>query len=240
MGKSIIIIILFLLLFKFSFSQNGSGIIKYDVSLNFTIQDIEKEEKKQNKRLTTMRELISNARSCEVVLTYSSTYAYSSITKRMKLREKNNKLDIVYSRAGREKTFFTELITKSSTVQECKLLEECFLIEQPVLKWELTQETKLVGGYICYKAINTSSKNKKKKPVAWYTPQIPASYGPKHYFGLPGLILELEETAVVFKVKEIILNPKEEVKVIVKEGTKITQEEYNKKLKKAFTQFYEN
>lgn len=222
------------------FSQNGSGIIKYDVSLNFTTKDIEKEEKKQNKRLATMRELISNARSCEVVLTYSSTYAYSSITKRMKLREKNNKLDIVYSRAGREKTFFTELITKSSTVQECKLLEECFLIEQPDLKWELTQETKLVGGYICYKAINISSKNMKKKPVAWYTPQIPASFGPKHYFGLPGLILELEETAVVFKVREIILNPKEEVKVIVKEGTKITQEEYNKKLKKAFTQFYEN
>ncbi len=238
MGKSTIII-LFLLLFKFSFSQNGSGIIKYDVSLNFTIQDIEKEEKKKNKRLRTMRELISNSINSEVVLTYTSTYAYSSVTKRMKIREKNSGLDIVYSRAGREKMFFTELITKSSTVQECKLLEKCFLIEQPPLEWELTQETKIIGGYLCYKAINTSSKNKKKKPVAWYTPQISASFGPKHYFGLPGLILELEESAVVFKAKEILLNPKQKVEIKSSRGVKITKSEYNKKLRKSYSDFYQ-
>jgi len=102
------------------------------------------------------------------------------------------------------------------------------------------KQTKIIGGYVCYKAINSNSKNKKQKPVAWYTPQISASFGPKEYFGLPGLVLELEEAAVVFKAIEIILNPKEKIKIEIMEGIKITKEEYNKKLQKSYSEIYQN
>ena len=231
---------LIFILFTFSIKcQTFSGKVTYEVKLTFTKENLKQMELNNNKATNTMRKVLQNSTDTNVLLKFTSNQSHYEVIKKLEINDRKP-LNMTYSIAGGSKQYITDLIVNKNTMKECELLEECFLIEQPVLKWELTQETKLVGGYICYKAINISSKNKKKKPVAWYTPQIPASFGPKHYFGLPGLILELEETAVVFKVKEIILNPKEEVKVIVKEGTKISQEEYNKKLKKAFTQFYEN
>jgi GLPGLI family protein len=147
---------------------------------------------------------------------------------------------MTYAIAGSGKVYYIDLITKKNYMQECDLLEKCYLIEQPKLEWQLTQQTKIIGGYVCYKAINSNSKNKKQKPVAWYTPQISASFGPKEYFGLPGLILELEEAAVVFKAKEIVLNPKENIEIEKMLGTIITKEEYNKKLQKSYSNIYTN
>ncbi|MCG1035146.1 GLPGLI family protein [Polaribacter sp. DS7-9] len=70
------------------------------------------------------------------------------------------------------------------------------------------------------------------KPVVWFTPIIPVSFGPKQYFGLPGLILELEEAAVIFKAKEITLNPKDKIVFDTIKGIKITKE--------AYSEFYKN
>lgn len=238
--KKYILALLFLTFNYNLFAQNNSGIIKYKVKLNYTLEDIENDERKQGKRLETMRELISKTRDAEVILKFTAFHGYSSVSKRMQIKERNNGLDLVYSRAGREKIFYTNLITQSILIQECKLLEQCFLISQPKLKWKLTQETKLIGGYLCYKAINVSSKNTKKKPIAWYSPKIPASFGPKHYFGLPGLILELEETAVVFQAIKITLNPKDKVEIIPQKGIHISNENYQKKLRKGYSNFFEN
>ncbi|WP_397444705.1 GLPGLI family protein [Polaribacter sp. R77954] len=238
--KKTTITILLLVFYSSLFSQNGSGIVKYSVKLNFTLEDIEKEEKEKGKRLETMRELIAKTKDTEAILKFTSTNGYSSVSKRMQIKERNNGLDLVYSRAGSEKIFYTDLIMQTNTIQECKIFEKCYLIIQPKLEWKLTQESKLIGGYLCYKAINTSSKNTKQKPIAWYAPQIPASFGPKHYFGLPGLILELEETAIIFKVKNITLNPKNEVEIIPKKGTKISEENYKAKQRREFSQFFEN
>ncbi|SHM91179.1 GLPGLI family protein [Polaribacter sp. KT 15] len=220
------------------FSQNNSGIVKYEVTLNFTLEDIVAEEKKQKKELKTMRKIISESKKSEVVLKFEATQAISSVSKRMKVNEEKNGTDFVYSRAGRDKKFVTNIIVKSNHMQECKVLEKCYLIQQPKLDWKLTQETKIIGGYLCYKAINISSNNKKKKPIAWYTPNISASFGPKQYFGLPGLILELEEAAVIFKAKEITLNPKNKIVFEIIDGIKITKEAYNKKVKASYSGFY--
>ncbi|MGJ8761309.1 MAG: GLPGLI family protein [Polaribacter sp.] len=220
------------------YSQNNSGIVKYEVSLNFTLEDIVTEEKKQKKELRTMRKIISESKNSEVVLKFESTKSFSSVSKRMKINEEKTGTDFVYSRAGRDKKFITNLITNSNEMQECKVLEKCYLIQQPSLEWQLTQETKLIGSYLCYKAINISSKNKKKKPIAWYTTTISASFGPKQYFGLPGLILELEEAAVIFKAKEITLNPKDKIVFDTLKGIKINKEAYNKKVKEAYSDFY--
>lgn len=233
------IIIIFLLSLNV-YSQSNSGIVKYQVSLNFTLENIVIEEKKQKKELKTMRKIISESKNSEVVLKFESTKSFSSVFKRMKINEEKNGTDFVYSRAGRDKKFITNLITNSNEMQECKVLEKCYLIQQPKLEWKLTQETKIIGGYLCYKAINISSKNKKKKPIAWFTPSISASFGPKQYFGLPGLILELEEAAVVFKAKEVTLNPKDKIVFETVEGIKITKEAYNKKVKEAYSEFYKN
>ncbi|WP_394746764.1 GLPGLI family protein [Spongiimicrobium salis] len=48
---------------------------------------------------------------------------------------------------------------------------------------------------------------------AWYTPQIPVGHGPGEYWGLPGLILEVDAGNTKMLCSEIILNPKKKIKI---------------------------
>ena len=68
--------------------------------------------------------------------------------------------------------------------------------------------------------------------TAWYTPQIPVNQGPGEYWGLPGLILEVNADRTTILCSKIILNPleKEEIKIPSK-GKEISREEYNKTIK---------
>ena len=101
-------------------------------------------------------------------------------------------------------------------------------------KWTLTQDSKTIGGYLCYKATSTlvikNSVGTFYKPViAWYAPKLPVPYGPKGYGGLPGLILQLTEGDFTFYVSKLTLNPKK--KVVIKKpvkGKKITHKEFDK------------
>jgi GLPGLI family protein len=132
-------------------------------------------------------------------------------------------------------------------------------MEQP--KWELGTETKKIGQYTCYKATmvkvdksvdfgkifgrrgrnqkKDSTKTKDKKEdvkilnvTAWYTPQIPVSSGPQSYWGLPGLILELNADRTTMLCTEIVLNPSETVEIETPtKGEKVTRDEYNKIIK---------
>jgi GLPGLI family protein len=44
--------------------------------------------------------------------------------------------------------------------------------------------------------------------TAWYT-EIPVNQGPENYWGLPGLILEINDGKTVILCSKIVLNPKE-------------------------------
>jgi len=60
------------------------------------------------------------------------------------------------------------------------------------LKWEITKAitNRKMGTYT-------------EKIEAWFAPELPFSFGPLGYNGLPGLILEMNRDKVVFKFKEI-------------------------------------
>ncbi len=73
--------------------------------------------------------------------------------------------------------------------------------------------------------------------TAWYTPQIPVSNGPEEFWGLPGLILEINQDKTTVLCTEIVLNPAEKVAIKApKKGEKVTREEYNKIVKKKVTE----
>jgi GLPGLI family protein len=124
--------------------------------------------------------------------------------------------------------------------------------------WKLGSETKKIGNYICYKATyvkednafsfssfgrggrgnNPENKDRKEKEeekptmiivTAWYTPQVPVSQGPGEFWGLPGLILEVNSGRTTVLCTEITMNPKEKVVLkMPKKGKKVTREEYTK------------
>ena len=63
--------------------------------------------------------------------------------------------------------------------------------EFPELDWNILDETKEIGGYTCQKASTTF---KGRTYEAWFTTEIPMSFGPWKLQGLPGLILAASDT----------------------------------------------
>ncbi|MGZ0015310.1 GLPGLI family protein [Yeosuana sp. AK3] len=64
--------------------------------------------------------------------------------------------------------------------------------------------------------------------TAWYTPQISVSQGPGEYWGLPGLILEVNADRTTILCSKIVLNPSE--KDLIKapsKGKNVTKTEYD-------------
>ena len=152
-----------------------------------------------------------------------------------------------------------------------------FLIKDslPNYAWKMESETRLIGGYTCFKAtavrpvsqadfrnfrpkkeeiksdaVKTEGEAKKTnfmdgfelpKEVtitAWYTPEIPINQGPENYWGLPGLILEVNDGKTVVLCSKIVLNSKE--KVEIKEPTNgkvISQKEYDDTVVKKMEEF---
>jgi GLPGLI family protein len=74
--------------------------------------------------------------------------------------------------------------------------------------WEITGETKTINGYTCYKAnyLKKQIQLDKEfiyKAVAWFCPEIPMSFGPAEYSGLPGLIFHLQSNEFSFILKSL-------------------------------------
>jgi len=127
-----------------------------------------------------------------------------------------------------------------------------FLIKDslPVYEWKFEDETKMIGENLCFKATTQKEvpnmrmrgpgsrgnqeandslpKTKLIAITAWYTPDIPINNGPSNYWGLPGLILELNEGKTQLLCTKIVLNSKE--KLNIDEPTKgkvVTQNEFD-------------
>ncbi|WP_233530549.1 GLPGLI family protein [Gelidibacter salicanalis] len=113
--------------------------------------------------------------------------------------------------------------------------------------WELLNETKNIGQYTCFKAqfkaeVKTQTLTedngmetitKEVITTAWYTPQVPISNGPARFFGLPGLILEINDGDLTLVCTKIVINPAEEIAIVEpKKGKEVTQQEFNEILEK--------
>jgi GLPGLI family protein len=65
------------------------------------------------------------------------------------------------------------------------------------------------------------------KVEAWYTLQIPVGHGPAEYWGLPGLILEVNAGNTTMLCTKIVLNPVEKIQIDAPEkGTETTKLDY--------------
>lgn len=86
------------------------------------------------------------------------------------------------------------LIRKSKTDK----LFESYLYEDTWLKidWKIQEDTITIVNFKCNKAIGNF---RGRTYIAWFTEEIPLPFGPWKLFGLPGLILQAEDTEKMFK-----------------------------------------
>jgi GLPGLI family protein len=150
---------------------------------------------------------------------------------------------------------------KTSSIED-EIFGKEFLIVEPIEKpdWQLVDESKKIGDYTCFKAkllVPISEKQKKDyeeflkkeeiKPslfkmqepkdkiiTAWYTPEIPVSFGPNNYWGLPGLILEINEPELIILCSKVVLNTKGATIKVPNKGQKVSQKEFDAIQKKKY------
>lgn len=110
--------------------------------------------------------------------------------------------------------------------------DEFVIKENGNMQWEITNETKRIDTYLCYKAttVKTITKNGKEfqeTVTVWFCPELPYAFGPAKYAGLPGLILEIQEKNIGIMVKSISFDPNRSVEISVPKAKKvISQQEY--------------
>lgn len=76
--------------------------------------------------------------------------------------------------------------------------------------------------------------------TAWYSPEIPINQGPENYWGLPGLILEINDGTTTILCSKIVLNAKEKVEIKAPtKGKEISQKEYDETVIKKMKEFRE-
>ena len=68
--------------------------------------------------------------------------------------------------------------------------------------------------------------------TAWYTPQIPINHGPDEFWGLPGLILEVNADQTRILCSKIVMNPEQKFTIEAPDkGRIISRSDYNETVK---------
>ncbi len=76
--------------------------------------------------------------------------------------------------------------------------------------------------------------------TAWYTMDIPISQGPAHYWGLPGLILEVSDDRTTMLCSKLVVNPKDVSEIEApSKGKKISQNDFDEIMKKKMKEMSE-
>ncbi|MCK0205397.1 GLPGLI family protein [Ornithobacterium rhinotracheale] len=102
------------------------------------------------------------------------------------------KVRAITNMAGFDTNVFNDLKTKQTTIQNALILSGLeYTIPTPQLKWQLQKDQKEILGFAVQKATTSYGG---REWVAWFAKDIPLSYGPYLFGGLPGLILEMHDT----------------------------------------------
>lgn len=259
--KRIVAVILFLLMGFIVKAQSFQGKAEYMSKYIFKKNNIEVEKKDENPELTAaIKEALNKSSQKTFSLTFNKFEAvYEENEELQQPQAPGNGMSISIKFSGAGKKYIN--IKEKISLAEDEIFGKEFLIEEPLkqLNWNLKEESKKIGDYTCFKAeliIPVTDKEKedyeeflkkeKIKPalfkmdepkdkviVAWYTPEIPVSFGPNNYWGLPGLILELNEENNVILCSKIVLNSKEKSEIKrPKNGEKVSQKKFDEIQKK--------
>ncbi|MFA5620610.1 MAG: GLPGLI family protein [Weeksellaceae bacterium] len=132
-------------------------------------------------------------------------------------------------------------------LKEAKLGTKNYLIQDSlrVFDWSISKETKTILGFETRKATAVLDDKYGTKITAWYAPKLNFKTGPEDFWGLPGLILELESgfeyeeggnegsiykalSVEVLKDKVKVEAPSKGEKVSRQEFKELAEQQYNK------------
>ncbi|HAD96771.1 MAG TPA: GLPGLI family protein [Cryomorphaceae bacterium] len=227
-----------------SFGQNFQGIATYQTatSLDMKLDSTSMTPEQQQMIMQMLKKQMQK----EFELSFNKT---ESVYKEVEQLDKQPGMGFMSMLSGVEGVLYKNLQSGLSS-RQTEFFSKLFLVRDTLEKkdWKLGKETKQIGSYTCYKATviqpvtskifsgeeNEDGSHTKEvvdtvEMVAWYTPQIPVSHGPASFWGLPGLIMEVQDGKTAMLCSKVVLNPKKELKIEEPtEGEEVTREEFEK------------
>lgn len=128
----------------------------------------------------------------------------SYIASKASEQEKKNYTDrVMKSRNVLEMTIFQDYPSGSITVNDV-ITPNYYTYTEPsgVLNWELSSDTLSVCGHLCNKATTSYGG---REWIVWYTGEVPVSMGPWKFAGLPGLVLQAQDSESIHLFKAIAI-----------------------------------
>lgn len=221
----------FLILFiNISFSQNNF-FLTYKVKIGN--EDIFKGNSNLRALFDKARNDAANIKFGLICKKENSLFYYIDNITSIDDNSSNNSASLIF--AGYHGEVYTE---GDSLYSYSKILaKNTYIKSSAKINWSLENEKKIIDGYECYKAkseyVVINPKGEFRHPViAWYCPQLPYSFGPRGYNGLPGLILELQVRNVTYGVEKIDFNSDKDFEIDKKTMKILNEEEYKKALDK--------
>ncbi len=229
-----------------AFAQNFQGIAVYESKTTFNFDEGEK--KTEGDQLSPeieaqIQEQLKKA--FEKTYTLKFDKSASLYKEEEKLNDPSGDGTVIVSVSFNGGGMQYKNLKDQTSLTETEIFGKEFLITDGLekLDWKMSGDTKKIGNYTCYKAtavVNVKQSYEVEKAVtlttappkdtnitAWYTPDIPVSHGPADYWGLPGLILEVNDGQTILLCSKITLNPKEKFEIKApKKGSKVTRKEF--------------
>jgi len=244
-------------------AQEFKGIAEYQSKTKLDIQLDSSRIPKD--RMADIKEMMKRQLEKKFILTFNK---YEALYKEEeKLEQPSGGGGMRMMMGGFSQGIYYKNLKDKRYTRQIEAFSKEFLVKDTlkVYDWKLEDESKMIGEHLCFKATTTkevpnirfnspnADSSKKENPneseiaktkqiivSAWYTPEIPINNGPSDYWGLPGLILELNEDNTIFLCTKIIINPKESIEI--KEPNKgkiVSQKEFDKILEEKMKEMQE-
>ena len=238
--KSIIVFV-FMMVNAFLNAQDFQGVATYKTSMkmDLKIDSIGQSQGIDKDMQEKLNAMLQKQFQKEYKLTFTAAESVYKEEEKLAAPTPNTGGMQIMIMGGSESATLYKNTKEKRYAHEQEVLGKKFLVKDELKseEWKLGSETKFIGQYQCYKATRTTeiekiesvsfneSSSEEPKRIketititAWYTMEIPVNNGPKMYWGLPGLILEVNDGSETIICSKIVLNPKD--KVAIKEPTK--------------------
>ncbi|WP_394265150.1 GLPGLI family protein [Bergeyella zoohelcum] len=216
--------------------KQGEAIYMVALNLNKAkIQNFEKKIEEKGTDKTTTQEAINVLQSQKHALSsvqFKDGLSYYSALGSADMKSGINIAQIAIEKYG---DFYTD-ISKGIVFNKKEFKGKEFLIQRNIqdIHWQITDEKKTIGKYLCTKAISTYSevtnkgKIKEKPIIAWFMENSDIAIAPEGYYGLPGMVVQLEANGLFYSLKDIV---EKEVNIDfnINENKAISYQEYIQK-----------
>lgn len=237
-----ILIFVFCLSPIFCLTQITKGVITYNVNMDLLRSEIERERASMNsQKYEYLSNTISASKDLEFSLTFDGEISVFKNIEGLNIGNTNHYRELALIMSQYKGEYFTNLNSRKQIILGLNNVNIESTIDQN--DWLITQETKTIGKFKCFKAVlNVIVPKGETEIIAWYTPDLPMQLGPRDWVGqLPGLILELHDLAISYYATEINLKPKKNIEINWPDNAKtVTADEYKNKGDNLFNSLKKN